>query len=108
MYVALGWWLIAAGFVVGAVFGVLAQNERWSGGYASRSRRLMRLGHVALIALGTLNVAWPLTTTAQVAPPSAAVITHCFALGGLMMGPVCFIAAYCWSCRCLFVIPATA
>lgn len=108
MFVALGWWLMAAGFITGAVFGILAQNENWLGGYASRTRRLVRLGHIALIALGALNIAWPLTTTAREVSPSGPIIAGCFALGGLTMGPTCFLTSWRWACRVLFVVPSTA
>lgn len=108
MSVAIGWWLIASGFITGAVIGLLAQREVWLGGYASRPRRLVRLGHIALIALGALNVVWPLTTTAGKSSPWMAVITNAFIIGGLTMGPACFLTAACWRCRAAFIVPATA
>ena len=108
MGVAIGWWLIAIGFSTGACFGLLAQREGWLGGYTSRPRRLARLGHIALIALGALNVTWPLTTTAAPNTSVTAMIAGCFVVGGLTMGPVCFLTAKWWSCRILFVIPSTA
>lgn len=108
MSVAIGWWLISAGFLTGAVFGLLAQSEYWLGGYASRPRRLLRLGHIALIALGALNIVWPLTSTATDSSALTTVITNCFVVGGLTMGPVCFLSAMCWPCRVAFVIPSTA
>lgn len=108
MSIAIGWCLISVGFLTGGVFGLLAQSENWLGGYGSRTRRLVRLGHIALIALGALNVVWPLTTTALEASSITPVITNCFVVGGLTMGPVCFLTAMCWSCRVAFVIPSTA
>ena len=108
MSVAIGWWLISLGFLTGAVFGMLAQREDWLGGYGSRTRRLLRLGHIALIALGALNVFWPLTTTAQDPSTLTGVITSCFVVGGLTMGPVCFLSALAWRCRVAFVIPSAA
>ena len=76
--------------------------------YASRTRRLLRLGHIALIALGALNVVWPLTTTARDPSSLTPVITGCYVIGGLTMGPVCFLSAHCWRCRSAFIIPSTA
>ena len=108
MSVAIGWWLICSGFLTGAAFGLLAQREDWLGGYASRVRRLVRLGHIALIALGALNVVWPLTTTARDPSLLTSVITGCFVVGGLTMGPVCFLSAMWWRCRVAFVVPSTA
>ncbi len=107
MSVAIGWSLISVGFLTGAVFGLLAQSEDWLGGYGGRTRRLVRLGHIALIALGALNVVWPLTTTAQNLSSITPLITVCFVVGGLTMGPSCFLSAMYWRCRILFVIPST-
>jgi len=107
MNVVVGWWLIAVGFSTGAAFGLLAQDENWLGGYLNRPRRLARLGHIALIALGALNVVWPLTTTAQKQSVVTSWIAVCFALGGLTMGPACFLTAWRWSCRILFLVPST-
>ena len=108
MSVAIGWCLISSGFLTGALFGLLAQSEDWLGGYASRTRRLVRLGHIALIALGALNVVWPLTTTAREASTLAPLISWCFVVGGLTMGPACFLSAFFWRCRVAFVVPSTA
>lgn len=105
--VTIGWWLVAVGFISGGLIGLLAQNEQFLGGYTSRPRRLVRLGHIALIALGALNVAWPLTTTAKSPSYLTSIIQSCFAVGGLTMGPVCFLTAWRWSCRPLFILPAT-
>ena len=108
MSIAIGWWLISSGFLTGALFGLLAQSEDWLGGYTSRTRRLVRLGHVALIALGALNVVWPLTTTARESSALTPLITGCFVVGGLTMGPACFLSAFFRRCRVAFVIPSTA
>ena len=56
-----GWSLILAAFVVGAILGLFFYREDFLGGYASFRRRLLRLGHVALAALGMLNVLFSLT-----------------------------------------------
>ncbi len=51
-----GWLWALAGFVSGAVFGLRFQREEWLGGYASRRRRLLRLGHISFIGLGIFNI----------------------------------------------------
>lgn len=107
MGVPIGWWLLAIGFCTGAMMGIQAQREEWLGGYAGRSRRLVRLGHIALIALGASNVARPLTTTAKPAP-HASMIAIRFGMGGITMGPVCFLAAWCWTCRILLIVPSSS
>ena len=108
MLAAIGWFLMAAGFVIGAVFGLLAQDENWLGGYSSRTRRLVRLGHIALIALGALNVGWPCTAAAHSGSIVVTIISGCFLLGAMTMGPVCFLTAWRWPCRILFIVPSSA
>src|SRR5438093_781289 len=51
-----GWSMILSGLLVGAGLGLFFHHENFLGGYASLRRRLLRLGHIALIALGALNV----------------------------------------------------
>ena len=51
-----GWSLILAAFVSGAGIGLFFHREDFWGGYASFRRRIVRLGHIALAALGMLNV----------------------------------------------------
>jgi hypothetical protein len=51
-----GWGLVAAGFVSGTAVGLGFHREDFLGGYGSFRRRLLRLGHVALVALGMFNV----------------------------------------------------
>jgi len=48
----LGWGLVLAGFLSGAAIGLSFHREDFLGGYTSFPRRMLRLGHVALIALG--------------------------------------------------------
>lgn len=47
-----GWGAILCGLSVGAGMGVFFHDESWLGGYASRRRRMLRLGHVALVGTG--------------------------------------------------------
>ena len=51
-----GWSLVLAGFASGALLGFGFHRETFWGGYASLRRRLVRLGHVACVALGVLNL----------------------------------------------------
>jgi len=51
------WWLgVALGIIGGAWLGLHYDREGWLGGYGALRRRLIRLGHIALIALGLLNI----------------------------------------------------
>ena len=51
-----GWFLILAGVLMGSYMGIKFQREDWLGGYFSLPRRMVRLAHVALVALGMLNI----------------------------------------------------
>ena len=106
---ALGWACIATGMAVGALFGLRFQQPDWLGGYDSHRRRLLRLGHVALIALGVLNIlfvqglprmalggAW--LTAASVG----------LAVGALTMPACCAIAAAGRRSPFLFTVPVTS
>jgi len=62
-----GWIMVLVGFVLGALFGIFAQKEDWLGGYTSRRRRLVRLGLIALIGLGMLNIIFWLVLAVRLA-----------------------------------------
>ncbi len=51
-----GWLFVLAGLLMGLVMGVKFQREEWLGGYSAFPRRMVRLAHVALVALGMLNI----------------------------------------------------
>jgi hypothetical protein len=58
---AVGWTSIAVGIAVGLVMGLWSFDgpmtaPHWIGGYADTSRRLIRLGHIAFIGLGLLDI----------------------------------------------------
>jgi len=58
---AVGWFSIAVGIAVGMVLGLWSfdgpmATPQWIGEYADTSRRLIRLGHIAFVALGALNI----------------------------------------------------
>lgn len=51
-----GWIFVLGGLVMGLVMGLKFQREEWLGGYSAFPRRMVRLAHVALVALGMLNI----------------------------------------------------
>jgi hypothetical protein len=101
-----GWWLILAAFITGAGIGLFFHREDFWGGYASFRRRLVRLGHIALAALGGLNVLFSVATPA--APTSAHAASLLLLVGAVSMGPVCFLTGWRQSFRRLFFIPVTS
>ena len=98
-----GWWLVLAGFATGAVIGLSFHRDDFLGGYNSFRRRLVRLGHIALAALGILNVVYSLSPWPGGWMGTAA--SFCFVAGGVTMPAVCFLTAWREGFRHLFAVP---
>lgn len=95
-----GWWLILAAFVTGAAIGLGFHREEFLGGYGSFRRRLTRLGHIALAALGGLNVVYGLAPIPVSALPGRLLLA-----GAIAMPLVCFLSAWKEPFRHLFFVP---
>lgn len=98
----LGWSLVILGFVWGAVLGLGFQRADYLGGYQSFPRRLLRLGHVACIALGAFNVFW---SSVAADAPGAEWGGAAWALGAVLMPTVCALTAWRPAFRHLFFLP---
>src|SRR4051812_28740624 len=98
-----GWSLILAAFVSGAMIGLSFHREDFWGGYASFRRRIVRLGHIALAALGMINLLF------AIAVPSHNPFTHLASIllivGAVSMPGVCFLSGLKTRIRHLFFIP---
>ena len=99
------WIAILLGLVSGTVIGLSFWRENWLGGYGSWRRRMIRLGHVALIGTGLLNAAFALSVRfldlhAGIGPASRLLI-----VGAATMPLVCFLAAWRAGLRRLFFVP---
>lgn len=92
-----GWSMILAGFAVGAVIGLFFHRDGFLGGYTSFPRRMLRLGHIALVALGMLNLI--VAVAGQRSPWLVA--------GGALMPAICFLTAWRRYYRHLFFLPVT-
>lgn len=100
-----GWGLVLAGFIVGAAIGLFFHREQFWGGYSSFRRRMVRLGHIALVALGFLNVLVSVAVPESAWQGRASVL---FVVGGLTMPAVCFLSAWRIGFRHLFFIPVSS
>lgn len=100
-----GWWLILAAFVSGAAIGLGFHREEFLGGYGSFRRRLVRLGHIALAALGMLNVVYGLSPVSMGGDLRGRLPGLLLAAGALAMPLVCFLSAWREPLRHLFFIP---
>ena len=103
-----GWSSLLAAFITGIPLGLSFHREDFWGGYASFRRRIVRLGHVALAALGMVNLLfamsmWPGSTHRFARPASIA-----FMVGGVAMPAVCFLTGWRPGFRRLFFIPVIA
>jgi hypothetical protein len=103
-YVA-GWWLVLAGFASGAIVGLKFHQPDFLGGYASLRRRLLRLGHIALVALGMLNIVYGLSPGPAAGGPMAGAPGALLLAGAMAMPLVCFLSAWRTPFRQLFFIP---
>src|SRR4051812_39053060 len=95
-----GWTLIGVAFVTGAAIGLRFHRDDFLGGYTSFRRRIIRLGHIALAALGLMNVAYGLSPVPTGHWGEAASIAL---LGGAIAMPaVCFLTGWRAGFRQLF------
>lgn len=98
-----GWMMILGGAVSGAALGLGFGREDFLGGYSSWGRRLARLGHIALIALGLLNIVFAISPV--VVRPFAGPL---LIFGGVAMPLLCFLSAWKKPFKKLFFIPVAA
>lgn len=101
-----GWCWILVGLLVGAAIGLFFHRDDWQGGYGSWRRRMMRLGHIAFLGTGMLNILYGLS--------QAEIVDHGplrFWGGGALIGGavampmVCFASAAWKPMRHLFALP---
>ena len=100
-----GWSSLLAAFLSGAALGLFFHRDDFWGGYASFRRRIVRLGHVALAALGMVNVIFALSPWPAVGNPFARPASLSFITGGVAMPAVCFLTGWRAGFRKLFFIP---
>src|SRR6476620_2363458 len=87
-----GWGLLLTGFLTGAVVGLAFHREDFWGGNASFRRRIVRLGHIALAALGMVNLLF--TATVERVDQSARVASVLLIVGAVLMPVVCFLTGW--------------
>ena len=102
-----GWAAIGVGFLTGAGIGLFFHREDFLGGYASFRRRILRLGHIALPALGIINLLFSLSSWPAPEATSTQVASVCLVVGGITMSSVCFLCAWRQAFRYLFIIPVS-
>ena len=102
----LGWSWILLCFLTGMVIGLFFHKENWLGGYTSLKRRMYRLGHISLPALGAVNLLFYLT--ARLLPPGGTLVpiaSWSFVVGAVTMPLCCLIMAHAPKAHLIFSIP---
>jgi hypothetical protein len=105
------WALILLGMLTGAAIGVRFQDERFLGGYTSRPRRLLRLGHISFFGLGILNLLFAHSVPSAapgVAPQTLALAGWCMIAGAVLMPLCCLLNTRSSRLNMLFAAPVAS
>jgi hypothetical protein len=103
---AFGWLLIGLGFASGALLGMGFAREGFLGGYSAWPRRLVRLGHISLVALGVLNILFATSSPRiAVAAPWLSAASWSMVAGSILMPACCAISAWRPRTVPLFAVP---
>jgi len=103
-----GWAMVLTAFATGGLLGLKFHDERFLGGYGSFRRRIIRLGHIALAALGMLNVLFSLAPWPRNSVWTTSAASVCLLLGGTSMPAICFLTGWKQGFRNFFFIPVAA
>jgi hypothetical protein len=103
-----GWALVLAGFLTGAGLGLGFHRPEFLGGYGSFRRRLFRLGHIACVALGALNVLYALSAPPGAAGDLGALASLGWVAGGVCMPVGCFLTGWRQRLRLCLAVPVVA
>ena len=100
-----GWFAVLLGLLAGTAIGLFFGDNDWLGGYGSWRRRMLRLGHVALVGTGLLNIIFVLSVEAMHLEPYPMLSAVLFLVGAGTMPTICFLSAWRVGFRHLFFIP---
>jgi hypothetical protein len=109
-----GWSSLAVGVAVGLVMGLWSfdgpmRPPEWLGDYADTSRRLARLGHIAFIGLGLIDILIERELDRSTLQPAArAVASWAMVIGNVFLPLTLFAAAAYRPLKYGMAIPATS
>ena len=92
-----GWILISAGIFSGMVIMPVFLKDSLLGGYASFKRRFIRLGHIAFVVLGIINILYGLMGQGESLP---------LLIGAVGMATGCIISGFWEPFKYVLVVPA--
>lgn len=105
----MGWLGMLAGAMSGAMIGLFFHRDEWHGGYATFTRRMIRLAHISFFGLGFLNILYGLTLSVVTINLSAAMIASVgLTIGAITMPACCFLCAWRKKLWLLFPVPVTS
>jgi len=84
-----GWFWVLGGLAMGLYMGMKFQREDWLGGYNAFPRRMVRLAHVAMVALGMLNILYAQSAARQHLNPTLANIASIAFMAAALLMPTC-------------------
>ena len=100
------WIGILLGFVTGIIQGSYFADPEWLGGYASWTRRLLRLGHISLIGLALINLAFVFSVAyLGLRGKRVSLSSGLFLAGQITMPVVCYLCAFRENYVYLFSVP---
>jgi len=104
-----GWAWMCVGFLSGMILGLRAEGEQWLGGYASLTRRYLRLAHVAFVALSIINILYGKELGTIDLPNHFKNIGSALMIFGAAGVPLaCISAAFLRKTKYFMPVPATA
>ncbi len=104
-----GWAWMCVGFISGMALGLWSEGEKWLGGYASITRRYLRLAHVAFIALSVINILYGKELGSVTLPTHIRSIGSALMIFGAAGVPIaCISAAFYRKAKYFLPLPALA
>ena len=104
-----GWIWMSLGFILGMTMGIWAEGKEWLGGYTSVTRRYLRLGHIAFIALSIINILYgkelPL---ADISDTMKNIGSYLMIFGAVGVPVTCVSAAFIRKTKYFLPLPASA
>lgn len=101
-----GWAWLLLGIFEAAFIGMFAFQPDWLGGYASLTRRLVILSHIAFMALSIVNIIYGLCLPAiNLSNNLKKTGSYCMIFAGISMPILCLLSVLNSSFQNLFFIP---